>query len=191
MNLTPFVKYTLAFISGVACFGVFASFGEFASPWGEPDTILVALGLYGMSGLLFTLGVLLPYLRRDRWILVRGFALVAVSTLSYRCAAYVVHALSGSAEVPTVVDLIAASSVGALIVILGAKLVIPLNHPRQLVVSGSVAAVLGGLAFSATPLFLATPLFHSGVVLAYGAWHMLMAAAIHFSESRDGSAQTN
>lgn len=174
-------KCMLATVSGVACWWV-----AFFSHIGDSETILSALGFCVLSGLLFALGVLFPYLRRGRSMMWRGAALVAVSALSYWCALIVINELKSPWGVPNVEDFIPASLVGALIVLLGAKLVIPLNHLGQIAISGLVAAVLGGLAFSAPPLWGTA---EDSFILAYGAWHLLMAAAIHFGALRDWRAQ--
>ena len=177
MQLGLLGKFLLAVVSGVACWWV-----TFVSHIGDPETILSAIVFYGLTGLLFALGVLFPYLRRDRSMMWRGAALVALSALSYWCALIVIEELKSPWGVPHAKDFIPASLVGALIVLLGAKLVIPLNHLGQLAIFGLVAAVLGGLAFSAPPLWGTA---EDSFILSYGAWHLLMAAAIHFGALPD------
>lgn len=173
MNLKT--KAALAGVSGLLCYVVFHLGVD--STWPEPL-------FWILSGTIFAAGVLSPYLKYDRSTWYRGFALIVTSALSYWAALetfdqIVTMAIETSA-------FLAASLVGAFIVLIGARLIIPLNRSISLFFVGFPVAIIGGLAF---PLALELN-FHSSSIseefsisLAFMAWHSLMAVAIHVAEN--------
>jgi len=170
-------KSALAAVSGVACWIVFSF--DVGSDDSE-RTILQTVFAWS-PGFLFAGGVLFPYLSRDRWVVYRATALVLVSSLSYWAALRVAVGFNSGffPNVPGVEDFIGASVAGAAIVLSGARLIIPLRHSYRLVITGIVAAVIGGLVFAAPPLWGTK---EDSFILAYAAWHVLLAGAIHFGE---------
>ena len=124
---------------------------------------------YGLAGATFAVGVLFPYLKRDRLLWLRAIGLVAISEISFDAAVNAtdfVFLKSGP-------DFVSASLVGAVIVLTGARLILPLSRSILLLLVGLPAAAIGGLAFVYTPW----------LPLAFAAWHTLMAITIYVSES--------
>ena len=159
------VKAALAAVSGYACYVIFYSHVDGGS------AIVGWLLVYGVSGLLFSAGVLFPCLTRDSTVYYRGTELVGVSVLSYWSALQV--AMRGTWG-PETEDMFAASIVGAAIVLTGAKLIIPLRHSLRFALVGLVAAIFGGLIFSSVS--------EATFFLAYSLWHLLMAATIFIAQ---------
>ena len=126
---------------------------------------------YGLAGATFAAGVLFPYLKRDRLNWLRAIGLVVISEISFDAAveaADIVFLKSGP-------DFVSASLVGAVIVLTGARFIVPLTRSIPLVLVGLPAAVTGGLAFAYIP--------GEWIPLAFVALHTLMAITIHISES--------
>lgn len=67
------------------------------------------------------------------------------------------------------------SLVGAAIVLTGARLLLPLKHSVELVVTGLVAAIIGGIGF--------VLLADDRLYLAFVLWHSVMALAIYSAET--------
>ena len=158
-------KIGLAALSGLSCFFILA--------W-EPELTSVfefLLG-YGLSGLLFAVGVLFPYLGRDRGLAYRGLVLIVVSVVGYWCA---VRAFAWGDGFPGAGSFIVASFVGASIVLTGSRLIVPLHGSVRLAVTGLAAATVGGLVFAS--------LDYDQFYVAFMAWHVLMTAAIHIAQS--------
>jgi len=159
--MNVWIKALLAAASGLACYWIFV--------WADGLPVIVGwLFVYGLSGLLFAAGVLFPYLRRDKILPYRGLALVLVSIFSYWSALQVV--MRGHLG-PGTEDMLAASVVGAAIVLVGTKLIIPLQHAVRLALLGLPAAIIGGLIFAWST--------DGAFPVAYMAWHMLIAAVIY------------
>lgn len=89
--------------------------------------------------------------------------------------------------VPGIQEFVSASVVGAVIVLVGARLIIPLHHSSQLLLAGIPATVGAGLVFAAPPLWGTK---EDAFVLAYAAWHVLLAGAIHIGERTDRRARS-
>lgn len=133
-------KVLLAVSSGIGCWVIYyRALGD------------MPLYLCGLSGALFAGGVLFPYLRKGQWIPVRAIALAAISTISNWCALQVAEAfdLDGWPLMSNIGAFVSASLVGALIVLIGAKFIIPLRCDGLLAILGAAAAICGGLVFSA------------------------------------------
>lgn len=168
-------KVALAAVSGIAAW-VLTRVGV------GSDSNVAPVILIGVSGLVFAAGVLFPYLRRDRRIIFRASALIIVSSLSYWVALRIVKGLDSGffPTIPGTDEFILGSIAGTLIVLVGARYIIPLYHSLQLVLTGIVAAICGGLLFAAPPLWGTK---EDSFILAYAAWHVLLALAIHFGEN--------
>lgn len=162
-------KVVLASVSGLLCYVVF-DFG-FDGGWPEPL-------FYSVSGALFVSGVLFPFLMRDRFIWYRGFGLLAASSISYWFAIETALLTVNSKGFPDTTSYLAASLVGALVALTGARFICPLKSSMALAVVGFPAAIIGGLAFSALPDDWPDFAFAFPFLI----WHCLMAIAIHMAE---------
>jgi hypothetical protein len=174
--MTLLQKAVLAGVSGLLCSVVY-DFG-FDGGWPEPL-------YYGVSGALFGAGVLFPYLKRDGSVWYRGLGLIVISTLSFWCAIETMSAMSHSYG-PDAEEFLAASLVGAFIVLAGARFIVPLHRSIELAVAGLPAAIIGALPFHLTIDI------DSRVYLAFMTWHILMAVAIYIAENwswRTGKCQ--
>jgi hypothetical protein len=117
---------------------------------------------------------LFPYVRRDRFLWYRCLGLIAVSAISYYCATNI--ALRGwGAFGPGQENLVTGSLVGATIVLTGARFLLPLKHSVELVVTGLVAAIIGGFGFVLVA--------DDRVYLAFVLWHSVMTLAIYSAET--------
>lgn len=164
------VKLVLAAVSGVACWLLF----EF-----DPldDMVAGMFVSYALFGALFAAGVLLPYLGDGRAKWLRAAGLVAVSAFSF-WAAIQVAGHGFEAKTPDTVVYVLASLVGAAIVLVGGRLLSPLGDVVALAVAGGLYAVFGGLIFAVSPWMW----------LAFPAWHVLVASAIHAARQRQARA---
>jgi hypothetical protein len=144
--------------------------------WSNLSDIYGTFASYGLPGLLFAAGVLFPYLRRDRFFWHRCLGLIAVSAISYYSAINFGVGLGGSGAFgPTPAGFVTGSLVGAAIVLTGARLLIPLKHSVELVVTGLVAAIIGGIGFVLVA--------DDRLYLAFVLWHSVMALAIYSAET--------
>lgn len=100
--------------------------------------------------------------------------MIILSSVSYLAAAEVALKATGQEYFIDTRGYLAASLVGAVIVLTGARLIIPLRRSGPLAVAGLLAAIIGGLVF--------VPADYSCRSLAYMTWHSLIAIAIHFSQ---------
>ena len=166
-------KAVLASVSGLLCYVVF----HFGSDGGWPETLF-----YSVSGALFASGVLFPFLRRDRFVWYRGFGLIVTSSLSYWSAIETVLLTLDSKGFTDTTSYLAASLVGALIALTGARFISPLNCSMALAVVGFPAAIIGGLAFSTLPELW--PDFAFAFAFSFLIWHCLMAITVHIAENR-------
>jgi len=162
------MKLFLAAISGFTV-SLLAMFG--------PDTERPVGWLlqYGMSGALFAITVLWPYLRHEPDCLYRGIGLIVASICSFWCAVQV--AADGAWF-----DLafVLASVCGLSIVVIGLRILAPLPGAMSYVPPTLLAAIAGGvvmeLATAANAMFATSA--------AFTCWHMLAAAAIHVGRQR-------
>jgi len=137
----------------------------------------IGLPVFALAGLLFAVGVFLPHLRRDRFVVYRGMGLLLVSVISFVCAFDTAALLAGSTPGVPWLMYVAASLVGAAVVLFGAHLLIPLKHSDTLAVTGCASAIAGGFGFEMLGA-------HS-FALPFILWHVLMALAIHTAEARN------
>ena len=149
----------------------------------EPGESTVLGFLKGiLPGVFFAAGVLFPYLKRHRFVWLRVLGLIMLSWLSFISAilvgAWVDSERSNFWESQNIdaVAYVSASLVGAFIVLIGARIIIPLRHTVVLAIAGLVAGIIGGLVFISLNS-------DSMFVLAVMAWHTLMAAAIYVAEN--------
>ena len=163
-------KAVMAAVSGLICYAVY-HFG-FEGFWPEPL-------FYSASGALFAAGVLFPYLKYDRSVWLRGFGLIALSTLSYWSAIETASWVSSAEFSIDTRAFLAASLVGAIIVLTGARFITPLNRCIPLAVVGLPAAIIGGLTFALT----LEADSHFWASFTFLTWHSLMAISIHVSEN--------
>jgi hypothetical protein len=156
------IKIVLAAASGYCCCLVFLK---------GSDSLLTRV----LMGLTFAGGVLFPYLQRDRFLLFRAFGLIVVSSISFESAVFFGLPVGNPTGYwPDLEAFMAASLVGAAIALFGARLLIPLKNSIELLVTGLVAAVLGGFGFVLAGL--------ERPCIAFVLWHSLMALAIHVAE---------
>lgn len=127
-----------------------------------------------LAGALFAVGILGPYLKRDRSFWLRGLGLAALGAIGYLCAFMVgIRAIAGWGLGDPGLTL--ACLVAAVVVLLGARLIVPLAHPVRLTLAGSTAAIVGGYILS-----LPLSMYHW---VAWTLWHVVMAVAIYGAES--------
>jgi len=163
-------KTVLAGASGMLCSVVYYfGFGGF---WPEPLFYLV-------SGALFAAGVLFPYLKYDKTVWLRGIGLIALSALSYWSAIETTSRANSAMFTIDTKALVAGGLVGTIIVLTGARFIVPLNRFIPLAIVGFPAAIIGGLTFAS--ILGKEGLFWASFV--YLAWHSLMAIAVHISEN--------
>lgn len=168
-------KVVIAAISGLCCFAVY-DIPSGKMPGSNPGfQLLIFCALVGVP---FSAGVLFPYLRREKWSILRAIALVFVSGFSFVFAIAVIAPFWGDVwdQVREKRLLVSGSLVGAAIVLTGARYLIPLKNLSALLIVGLIAAIPGGLIFAA--------LQHGQLYMAFMVWHVLMAISIHVAETR-------
>ena len=127
-----------------------------------------------LAGALFAAGVLGPYLKRDRLLLLRGLGLVALGAIGYLCAFMVGIEAIAEWNLGDQLGLTIACLVAAVIVLAGARLIVPLAHSIRLTLAGSTAAIVGGFMLS-----LPLSLYHW---VAWTLWHVVVAIAVYGAE---------
>ena len=169
MNLHIGLKLAIAAVSGALV----------ALAWdlgpGEPGWARRLLS-FALPGALFAAGVLWPYLFRTRHRIFKAVALLLASTLSYSSAYYTVVNWGGWLFSLPWSAVVSASAIGCAVVMVSASLVVPLRVSVPYVVSGLLAALVGGTIWHHCIerdgfLWVAT---------GYAVWHCAVCAAIHF-----------
>lgn len=168
------LKLILATISGLLCVEIFSLsswLGQLGGEW------LEGLAFYVVSGVVFAVAVLWPYLTRTTVFPWRGPALIAASALSYWCALWVVFYSSRGdfMAVPQMPDYIAASVTGAGLVFLACKVIVPFQWSIRYVVLGLVSGIAGGWLF---PTFMQSPHFDERA--SFIVWQCIVCLALHF-----------
>ena len=166
-------KIVLAAISGFLAWFYFAQFFNISAGFSPP---LYWLSVYGLPGMLFVAGVLFPYLTQAPFVWLRGLGLIVLGAISFWSAVQVALKLA-TWEIGPDFGLLSygsASLVGAAIVLIGARIIVPLKRVLELALAGVVAAVVGGLVFEPT---------EDWPFIAFMIWHSLMAASILVSEN--------
>jgi len=161
------VRLALATASGVACAFLYRS------GFPLPESLD-----YAIAGFLFGLSVLCPYLRLGHRFVMRALGLIGASAASYFCAVMIVlNADSWFTVAPVLASFLLASVIGVTIVLVAAKLLIPLQVTAAYWLFGLVASLAGGVAmFAGFELFGETTL---STVISYCAWHILACIAIY------------
>ncbi len=171
------VKLALAAISG-------ALVGLLSMQDGEDFGWLASFFyFYGVSGALFAISILWPYLQGDDRFLPKAFALVGVSVLSFWLALHTPNHIPGIPGFSSsgAMQFIAASIIGAGVVFAAVKYVVPFNWSKRYLSVGLIAAVVGGWAFDA---LMNTPVLD--IAASFIAWHCIVCAALHFGTPRGG-----
>lgn len=173
------VKLVFAAISG-ALVGLIAM--QDADP-GKIGWVPSFFYFYGVSGALFAISILWPYLPRDDRFLPKAFALVGASVLSFWCALHTPDHIPGIPAFNSsgAMQIIVASIIGAGIVFAAAKYIVPFKWSLHYLLPGMLAAVVAGWAFDA---LMNTPVLD--IAASFIAWHCIMCAALHFGTRRAG-----
>lgn len=168
------LKILLAAMSGFLCVEILGFSSWFESTGGE---WLGGLAFYMMSGAVFGVAILWPYLNRKTDLLWRGAALIAASALSYWCAMLTVAYSTRDVFMaePRMLDYVAASVVGANLVFIACKFIIPFQWSIRYVLLGLVSGIIGGWLFRAVMLSS-----HFDERASFIAWQCLVCAALHF-----------
>lgn len=140
---------------------------------------------YGVSGALFAISVLWPYLRGDALFLPKAVGLVAASVVSFWCAVHTPDHVPGIPAFSSTgaAQFIVASVVGTTIVFVSMKYIAPIGWSLRFVLSGLVAAVPAGWAFDA---LMETPILD--ITASFIAWHCIICASLHFATGQAGIA---
>jgi hypothetical protein len=165
MNISLPVRISFAVLSAIVV-GLVVSYISDSDVFGS-------LSVYGLSGLAFAAGVLLPYLENGNKKLLRAAGLVVASAVSFRCAVWL--ALDAPLPGDSWLSFTAASIVGAAIVMAAIVLIVPIRNSLAFVLLGLFAGVVGGPITSVT-------LPADGLLLfvGYSTWHTLICLAIYF-----------
>jgi transcriptional regulator with XRE-family HTH domain len=171
------MKLALAVVSGVLC----ALLSRWRSGW-LPD-----FSEFVIAGAIFAVAVLCPYLRSGHRLVMRALALMGASALSYSCAV----ATALNADLSLTAFLIA-SLVGVAIVLVAAKILIPLRVTAAFWLLGLAASLVGGGAmYAGWEIFGDTTLSTIG---SFSVWHVLACIAIdrgrQSNDAQDGLLAT-
>ena len=172
------VRLLLAAASGVVA-GLFLE-NSLGSPWLD----------YAVSAAVFAAAVLWPYLRKGRGLAWRALALVGASALSYGTAVelgeYAEGAMPSGPWDPGVGAVLLASFVGAAVVLIAARFVVPLRVTARYWAFGAVAAVVGAAA-----MYAGLDGFNTlGFMLGSAAWQMCVCLALFAGRrANDGEDQ--
>ena len=166
------MRLVLAVVSGVLCAlqlrwslgrdGVWFDFG-----WLD----------FGIAGALFGLAVLCPYLKAGDRLMTRALALIGASALSYFCAMMTALSADSWLSVPRVTAFLLGSFIGVTIVLVAARILIPLRVTAAFWFLGLVASLVGGAAmYAGFEVFGDTT---SSTIVSFCVWHMLACIAIY------------
>jgi hypothetical protein len=133
---------------------------------------------FGIAGALFAVTVLCPYLRSGYGLMMRALALIGASALSYFCAVMtVLNADAWFSVAPVLASFLLASFIGVTIVLVAAKVLIPLRVTGAFWILGIVASLIGGVAmYAGFEVFGDTTI---STVVSYSCWHTLACIAIY------------
>jgi transcriptional regulator with XRE-family HTH domain len=179
------LRLALAALSGVLCALHFRwsyyhadSLSEIGFEWLD----------FVMAGALFAVAVLCPYLRPGPRQMVRALGLIGASALSYFCAVCCALMIRGAEtwlpEDPGLIYFLFASLVGVAIVLVTARVLIPLHVTATFWLLGLLASLVGGAA-----MYVAVELFGGATlitVVGFCTWQMMACIAIHHGrQSKD------
>ena len=131
-----------------------------------------------LSGsILSAVAILCPYLRAGQWLVTRALALIGASVLSYCCA--VTTALSADSwfSAAPLTSFVLASFIGVTIVLVAAKILIPLRVTAAFWLLGLAASLVGGVAMYAGLERLGDSTLST--VVCFCVWHVLACIAIY------------
>lgn len=180
LNISLRVRLLLAVTSGIGCTLVW-----FLEP--DLESIFENLWFYGLSGLLFAAGVLFPYIRQDKFIHLRGAALVLISMLGcwaaihmtidnpFFSSGWLVGQESGW------LSFLTGSLTGAFTVMLAIALIAPVRATLLYPLLGVAASIAGGLITTIT--FDQDSFWVLGI--GYVSWHIFICLAIYFGTRRE------
>ena len=164
------IRLALALASGVLCALQFRwRFYDGGIGYGWLD--------FGIAGALFGVAVLCPYLKAGPGLMMRALALIGASALSYFCA--MTTALNADAwfSVPFHTAFLLASFIGVSVVLVAAKILIPLRVTAAFWLLGVAASLVGGAAmYAGFELWGDTT---ASTVVSFGVWHVLACIAIY------------
>jgi transcriptional regulator with XRE-family HTH domain len=167
------VRLALAVVSGVLCALQFR--WNFYAGW--PDVGFGWLD-FGIAGALFGVTVLCPYLRLDHGFVMRALGLIGASALSYFCA--VMTASNADAWLPiapVLTSYLLAGVAGVTVVLVAARILIPLRVTAGFWFLGLAAGLFGGAAMYAGFEVLGDTTLTT--VVGYCGWHLLVCLAIY------------
>jgi transcriptional regulator with XRE-family HTH domain len=132
----------------------------------------------GLAGALFGVTVLCPYLRFGHGLIMRAFALIGSSALSYSCAIMALSSEEWFSLAPGLSSFLFASFIGVTIVLVASRILVPLKVTAAYWFLGMIASLIGGAAmyagfefdFGDSPL---------GTVVSFCVWHMMVCIAIY------------
>lgn len=165
------LRIVLAVVSGALCALQFR--------W-RLDAGWMGFGLldFGVPGALFGAAILCPYLAPGRRLIARALALIGASAFSYFCAMMVfLNADTWFTVAHDLAGFVLASFVGVTIVLVAARLLIPLRVTAAIWLLGLAASLVGGFAMYAGFEWLGDTT--SSNVLAFSVWHVAACLAIH------------
>jgi transcriptional regulator with XRE-family HTH domain len=163
-------RLALAAISGALCALVFR--------WGFDGLDYLRWSHFAIAGALFGVAVLCPYLRPGRGLVMRACALIAASASSYFCAVMtVLNAESWFPGTPFFASFLLGSLIGVAIVLVAARILIPLRVTAAFWLLGLAASLVGGVAMYAGFELLGDTTLST--VASFSVWHVLACIAIH------------
>ena len=165
------VRLALAVVSGVACALLFR--WRFGVGWLDLGWLDFAI-----PGALFGAAVLCPYLSPGRGLTLRALALTGASALSYFCAVItVLNADAWFPVAPVLMPYLLASVIGVSIILVAARILIPLRITGTFWLLGFAASLAGGVAmYAGFEVFGDTTLSN---IVGYCGWHILTCLAIY------------
>lgn len=167
------LRLSLALLSGLLCalhfhWRFYAGFG-IGFQWFD----------FGIAGALFALAVLCPYLSAGPGLILRAFALIAASAVSYYCAIMLtLNAESWLQLKFGAGSFVLGSCVGIGVVFAAATILIPLRLGPASWFSALAASVPGGMAMYAAFEFSDTL---AGNLISFSIWHVLACLALRYS----------
>jgi transcriptional regulator with XRE-family HTH domain len=132
---------------------------------------------FAMSGAVFGVAVLCPYLVAGRGLMMRALALIGASALSYFCAMMTALSADSWFSISRVTAFLLASFLGVTIVLVAARILIPLRVTAAFWLLGLVASLVGGVALYAGFEVLGDTTLST--IFGFSVWHVAACLAIH------------